>query len=45
MAVGKLGTSLEGEIVTTGQVLGPPAAESPSRYNVRIEGSDIEIEA
>ena len=30
--------------VTTGQVLGPPAAESVSRYNVRIEGSDIEIE-
>jgi nitrite reductase/ring-hydroxylating ferredoxin subunit len=30
--------------VTSGQVLGPPAAESVARYNVRVEGSDIEIE-
>jgi len=31
--------------VTTGQVLGPPAASSVSRYNVRVDGSDIEVEA
>ena len=30
--------------VTSGQVLGPPAGEPVSRYNVRVEGSDIEIE-
>jgi nitrite reductase/ring-hydroxylating ferredoxin subunit len=30
--------------VTTGQVLGPPAGESVSRYNVRVEGSNIEVE-
>ena len=30
--------------VTTGQVLGPPAASSVSRYNVRVDGSDIEVE-
>jgi nitrite reductase/ring-hydroxylating ferredoxin subunit len=30
--------------VTTGQVLGPPAGESVNRYNVRVEGSDIEVE-
>ena len=30
--------------VTTGQVLGPPAASNVSRYNVRIDGSDIEVE-
>src|SRR5947199_6846562 len=30
--------------VTSGQVLGPPAPESVARYNVRVEGSDIEIE-
>jgi nitrite reductase/ring-hydroxylating ferredoxin subunit len=30
--------------VTTGRVLGPPAAESVTRYNVRVNGSDIEIE-
>jgi len=30
--------------VTTGQVLGPPAPESLARYNVRVEGSDIEVE-
>jgi len=30
--------------VTTGQVLGPPAANSVSRYNVRVDGSDIEVE-
>ena len=30
--------------VTTGRVLGPPAAESVSSHNLRIQGSDIEIE-
>jgi nitrite reductase/ring-hydroxylating ferredoxin subunit len=30
--------------VTTGQVLGPPAGAPVSRYNVRVEGSDIEVE-
>lgn len=30
--------------VTTGQVLGPPAGEPVSRYNVRVEGSEVEIE-
>lgn len=30
--------------VTTGQVLGPPAREPVSRYNVRFEGPDVEIE-
>ena len=30
--------------VTTGQVLGPPAPESVGRYNVRVAGSDIEVE-
>lgn len=30
--------------VTTGQVLGPPAGEPVGRYNVRVEGADIEVE-
>jgi nitrite reductase/ring-hydroxylating ferredoxin subunit len=30
--------------VTTGRVLGPPAAEPVTCYNLRIQGSDIEIE-
>jgi nitrite reductase/ring-hydroxylating ferredoxin subunit len=30
--------------VTTGQVLGPPAAQSVTRYNVRVNGSDVEVE-
>jgi nitrite reductase/ring-hydroxylating ferredoxin subunit len=30
--------------VTTGQVLGPPAGAPVNRYNVRVEGSDIEVE-
>ena len=30
--------------VTTGNVLGPPAAVGVSRYNVRVSGNDIEIE-
>jgi len=30
--------------VTSGQVLGPPAASNVMRYNVRVEDSDIEIE-
>src|SRR4029453_729482 len=31
--------------IPTGQVLGPPAGEGVSRYNVRVDGSDIEVEA
>ena len=30
--------------VTTGEVLGPPARKSVSRYNLRVTGSSIEIE-
>jgi nitrite reductase/ring-hydroxylating ferredoxin subunit len=30
--------------VTTGQVLGPPAATSVNRYNVRVDGADVEVE-
>jgi nitrite reductase/ring-hydroxylating ferredoxin subunit len=30
--------------VTTGQALGPPAAEPVTRYNVRVVGTDLEIE-
>jgi nitrite reductase/ring-hydroxylating ferredoxin subunit len=30
--------------VTTGQVLGPPAGSSVTRYNVRVDGSDVEVE-
>jgi nitrite reductase/ring-hydroxylating ferredoxin subunit len=30
--------------VTTGEVLGPPAPKGVARYNVRVEGSDIEVE-
>ena len=30
--------------VTTGEVLGPPPGRAVNRYNVRVEGSDIEIE-
>jgi len=30
--------------VTSGEVLGPPAAKNLNRYNVRVEGSDIEVE-
>jgi nitrite reductase/ring-hydroxylating ferredoxin subunit len=30
--------------VTTGQVLGPPAPQSVSRYNVRVDGADIAVE-
>ena len=30
--------------VTTGQVLGPPAASNVGRYNVRVDGPDLEIE-
>jgi len=30
--------------VTTGEVLGPPAPQGVARYNVRVEGSDIEVE-
>ena len=30
--------------VTSGQVLGPPAGSSVNRYNVRVDGPDVEIE-
>ncbi|MGH6817956.1 MAG: Rieske (2Fe-2S) protein [Methylovirgula sp.] len=30
--------------VRTGDVLGPPAYEAACRYNVRVAGSDIEVE-
>jgi nitrite reductase/ring-hydroxylating ferredoxin subunit len=30
--------------VTTGQVLGPPAARGVGRYDVRVEGEDVKIE-
>ncbi len=30
--------------VTTGNVLGPPAAKGVSRYNVRASGESIEVE-
>ena len=30
--------------VTSGAVLGPPAGAPVSRYNVRIEGSDVAVE-
>ena len=30
--------------VTSGQVLGPPAASNVNSYNVRVEDSDIEVE-
>jgi 3-phenylpropionate/trans-cinnamate dioxygenase ferredoxin component len=30
--------------VTSGQVLGPPAASNVSSYSVRLDGSDIEVE-
>jgi len=30
--------------VTTGEVLGPPAPKGVARYNVRVEGENIEVE-
>ncbi len=30
--------------VTTGNVLGPPAAEGVAHYNVQVEGSHIKVE-
>jgi nitrite reductase/ring-hydroxylating ferredoxin subunit len=30
--------------VTTGQVLGPPAAEGVARYDVRVDGKGVKIE-
>jgi nitrite reductase/ring-hydroxylating ferredoxin subunit len=30
--------------VRTGSVLGPPAPKDVARYNVRVEGEDIEVE-
>ena len=30
--------------VTTGAVLGPPAAQDVASYNVRVEGNDVEVE-
>jgi nitrite reductase/ring-hydroxylating ferredoxin subunit len=29
--------------IKSGEVLGPPAPQGIARYNVRVEGSDIEI--
>lgn len=29
--------------VATGEVLAPPAPQAVARYNVRVEGSDIEV--
>jgi len=29
--------------VTTGNVLGPPAAEGVAHYNVQVDGDDIKI--
>ena len=31
--------------VTTGEVLGPPPGQGVNRYNVRVDGPDIEVEA
>ena len=30
--------------VTTGEVLGPPPGSAVNRYNIRVDGPDIEIE-
>jgi 3-phenylpropionate/trans-cinnamate dioxygenase ferredoxin subunit len=30
--------------VRTGSVVGPPAPKGVARYNVRVEGEDIEVE-
>ena len=30
--------------VTSGQVLGPPAGQAVGRYDVRVNGTDIEVE-
>ena len=30
--------------VTSGEVLGPPAPQGVARYDVRVEGTDIEVE-
>ena len=30
--------------VTTGEVVGPPAARGVGRYDVRVEGEDVKIE-
>ena len=30
--------------VTTGEVLGPPPGRAVNRHNVRVDGSDIEVE-
>jgi nitrite reductase (NADH) small subunit/3-phenylpropionate/trans-cinnamate dioxygenase ferredoxin subunit len=30
--------------VTNGEAVGPPAASGVTRYNVRVEGADIEVE-
>ena len=30
--------------VTTGNVLGPPAPEGVTRYNVQVDGEDVKIE-
>ena len=30
--------------ITTGAVVGPPATQNVAKYNVRVQGNDIEIE-
>jgi len=30
--------------ITSGEVLGPPAAQPVNRYSVRVDGPDIEVE-
>lgn len=30
--------------IPTGEVLGPPARQGVAKYNVRVEGDDIEVE-
>ena len=30
--------------ITTGEVLGPPAAEGVKKYNIKVEGTEIKVE-
>jgi len=30
--------------ITTGAVIGPPAAQNVAKYNVRVQGNDVEVE-
>ena len=39
----EVGGGQEDAAVRTGEVLGPPASLGVASYNVRVEGSDIEI--